>query len=97
MKLQMQAIDVVYAYRQVCSVISILKGMRQESTREFGKIFVETAKLGEDLHGEQFQLCKPRITRRQVHRSNPVTASVEDYFRITLYDEFLSHVVGIGF
>ena len=93
LKLQMQAIDVVYAYRQVCSVISTLKGMRQEFTREFGKIFVETAKLGEDLHGEQFQLCKPRITSRQVHRSNPVTDSVEDYFRITLYDEFLSHVV----
>ena len=60
---------------------------------EFQKIFVETTKLGQQLHGDHFELCRPRIVGRQVHRSNPEISSPEDYFRITLYDEFLSHVV----
>ena len=30
---------------------------------------------------------------RQVHRSNPATSSPENYFRVTLFHEFLSHVV----
>ena len=93
MKLQMQANDVVYAYKQVSSVVSTLKGMREDSVSEFQKIFVETTKLGQQLHGDHFELCRPRIVGRQVHRSNPEISSPEDYFRITLYDEFLSHVV----
>ena len=67
--------------------------MRQESTRKFEKIIVETAKLGEVLQGEHFKLCIPRLTRHQVHRSNTITASIEEYFHINLYDEFLYHVV----
>ena len=31
--------------------------------------------------------------RRQVHRSNVGATSAVDYFRITYYNEFLSHVV----
>ena len=93
LKLQMRATDVVYAYKQVRSVVSTLKGMRQDSAREFKQVFIQTTKLGQDLHGDQFQLCKPRVTRHQVHRSNPETSSAEDHFRITLYNEFLSHVV----
>ena len=92
-KLQMQEIDVVYAYKQVSSVVSTLKGMRRDSIGEFKKIFVETKKLGQQLHGDQFELSRPRIVGHQVHRNNPEASSPEDYFRITLYDEFLSHVV----
>ena len=62
MMLQMRATDVVYAYKQVRSVVSALKRMRQDSVREFKQVFTQTTKLGQDLHGEQFQLCKPRVT-----------------------------------
>ena len=48
-KLQMQAIDVVYAYKDVQSVISTLKGMRERSSSEFKNIFSEAQKLGKDL------------------------------------------------
>ena len=92
-KLQLQAIDVIYAYREVSSIISTLKSMRDQSSRQFNKIFVETTNLGKDLHGDDFVLCLPRIARCQVYRSNPETSDPEDYYRITLYDEFLSHVV----
>ena len=89
-KLQMQAIDVTYAYQQVTSVVSTLKKMREDSSSQFHLIFTETTKLGQQLHGDQFELSTPRIVGRQVHRSNP---SPEDYFRVTLFHEFLSHVV----
>ena len=92
-KLQMQAIDVTYAYQQVTSVISTLKQMREDSESQFHSLFTETIKLGQQLHGEHFELSTPRIVGRQVHRSNPAVSSAEDYFRITLFDEFLSHVI----
>ena len=59
MKLQMQANDVVSAYRQVNSVVCVLKHMRQESMTEFNKIVAETTMLGQELHGNHFELRKP--------------------------------------
>ena len=88
-KLQMQAIDVVYAYKEVQSVISTLKGMRERSSSEFKNIFSEAQKLGKDLHGQDFELSRPRIVRHQMHRSNPETSSPEEHYRVTLYDEFV--------
>lgn len=35
----------------------------------------------------------PRTTGRQTYRSNPGVTSPKDYYRITLFDEFVSHVV----
>lgn len=90
LKFQMQAIDVVYAYKEVHSVLSILISLRQHSTTEFKKVFDNATKLGRELNGKGFELNKPRITGRQIHRSNP-TSCPEDYYRITLYDEFLSY------
>ena len=91
MKLQMQVIDVVYAYKMVNCVVSTLKALRHDSTAEFKKQFTEARKLGKQLHGDDFLLCKPRLTGRQVHRSNLPSSTTEDYYRITLYEEFLSH------
>ena len=92
-KLQLQAIDVFYAYKQITSVLSTLKSMRVNSDREFHKIFDEATRLGKNLHGEDYVFCLPRITERQSHRSNPQVSNPEEYYRITLYNEFLSQVV----
>ena len=92
-KLQIRAIDVTYAYQQVTSVMSTLKKMIENSSNQFHSLFAETIKLGQELHGDLFELSTPRIMGRQVHRSNPAVSSPEDYFRITLFDEFLSHVI----
>ncbi len=48
LKLQMQAVDVIYAYGQVRAVVSTLKIMREVSEREFRRIFTETDKLAKD-------------------------------------------------
>ena len=84
---------VVYAYQQVNSAVTTLKKMREDSSCEFHQLFIETAQLGQQLHGDQFELSTPRIVGRQAHRSNPATSSPEEYFRITLFNEFLSHVI----
>ena len=85
--------DVTYAYQQVTSAVSTLKKMREDSSSQFHQLFIDTTQLGQQLHGDQFELFTPRIAGRQAHRSNPATASPEDYFRITLFDEFLSHII----
>ena len=89
----MQAIDVVYAYKEVQSVISTVKGMRESSSSEFKIIFSEAQKLVKDLHGQNFELSRPRIVRHQMHGSNPETFSPKEHYRVTLYDEFLSRVI----
>ena len=60
----------------------------------FSSIFTEATKLGEDLHGEEFQLLMPGVNGRQVHHSNVETQSAEFYFLFTIYDVFVSHVIG---
>ena len=92
-KLQMQAIDVIYAYKEINGVLSSLKSMRNNATATFGAIFKETTRLAKTLHGEDFELKCPRLTPRQTHRDNVPASSAEEYFRITLYNEFLSHLI----
>ena len=89
----MKAVDVVYAYKMVNRVVSTLKCMRSRPTIEFKKQFSEADKLGKLLHGDDFQLTTPRLSGRQAHRSNPSSTTPEEYYRICLYNEFLSHVV----
>lgn len=93
LKLQMEALDVLYAYREVRGIVTSLKTMRFNSDKEFSRIFSETTVLGKDLHGKEFELNMPRVTSRQTHRSNVDVRSAEDYYRITLYNEFLSHTI----
>ena len=92
-KLQMKAVDVVQAYKMVKKVVSTLKSLRHDSISEFKTQFDEASKIGKQLHGDQFELTTPRLSTRQVHRSNPPSSTPEEYYRICLYDEFLSHVL----
>jgi hypothetical protein len=89
----MQASDVMYAYEQIQSVLLILKKMRDDCLQEFKNIFAESLKLGQGLHGEDLKLTTPRIARRQSHRSNIETCSGKQYYCVTMYNEFLSHVI----
>ena len=59
-KLQMRAIDVTYTY-QVKLIVSTLKKMREDSSNQFHSLFAETIKLGQQLHGDLFELSTPRI------------------------------------
>ena len=110
MKLQMQAIVVVYAYKMVSSVVSILKALRRDSPAEFKKIFTEATKLGQQLHGEEFVLSKPRLAGRQhteaILRHQPLRITIVSPCTMSfshviaeLEDRFLnnpSHKVALG-
>ena len=93
MKLQMRAIEVVYAYKQVEKVISTLRSLRSDSVTEFRKQFSEALRIGRQLHGDISQLTSPRFAKQQQHRSYPSLSTPEEYYRITLYNEFLSHIL----
>ena len=88
----MQAMDVLYAYTESKRVLTNLDTMRESSEKEFKIIFDETSKLGKDVHGVNFALKKPRNTGHQVHRSNILITTVEEYYRIALYNEFFPHI-----
>ena len=60
-KLQMQAMDVLYAYKQVSSVHSSLVGMRERADATFSTIFKEATTLAKHLHGEDFELKQARL------------------------------------
>ena len=51
----MQAIDVTYAH-QVTSVVSTLKKIGEDLSNQFHSLFAETVKLGQQLHGNLFEL-----------------------------------------
>ena len=70
--------------------MSVLKDMRRDSESEFHKQFTEATALGKKLHGDDFKLSRPRVTGRQAHRANTPSSSTEAYYRITIYDEFLT-------
>ena len=76
-KLQMKAVDVVQAYKMVKKVVSTLKSWRRDSIFEFKTQFDEASKIGKQLHGDQFELTTPRLSARQVHRSNPPSSTPE--------------------
>ena len=67
--------------------------MRAKADENFGKIFKGTTALAKQLHGEDFELKRPRLNARQAHRANVTVNSAEEYFKITVYNEFLSHIV----
>ena len=77
-------------YNMVNKVVATLKSMRRDSISEFKTQFNEASKK---LHGDEFELTTPRLSARQVHRSNPPSSTPEEYYRICLYHEFLSHVL----
>ena len=68
--------------------------MRNKSEQEFKRIVKRASRLGKDLNGENFELSTPRINKRQMHRDNPIQGTTaEQHYRITLFNEFLDHVI----
>ena len=67
LKLQQLAADVVHAYKMVTSVVSTLSKMREDSQREFHKVYLETTALDRKLHGDELEICKPRVISRMTH------------------------------
>lgn len=63
---------------------------RSNSDIHFKTIFEESKTLMEKLDVE-FKL--PRITKHQIHRPNTLSVSIEEYFRISVYNLLYDHVL----
>lgn len=88
-KLQKQSQDILEAHDHVAIVESQLARFREESVETFGGWFGEAEELASSI---QVPLERPRIHPRQKNRANPTCETTEDYFCITIYNEFISHV-----
>ena len=67
LKLQMQAMDIIYAYSAVTSVVSTFKALRLQSELEFKKILTAATKMGVTRGGSRgggLWGCNPPKTSR---------------------------------
>lgn len=71
-------------------IINVMVHRRSNSDIHFKTIFEESKKLMEKLDVE---LKLPRITKHQIHRPNILSVSIEEYFRISVYNVLYDHVL----
>nr|XP_047145715.1 uncharacterized protein LOC124818713 [Hydra vulgaris] len=71
-------------------IIKIMENRRSNCFINFKTIFIERKPLMEKLDVE---LKLPRITKYQIHRPNINTLSVEEHFRVSVYNPLYDHVL----
>lgn len=89
-KLQARALDVLKAYTMVDGMITELEGLRSDE-EVFSRWFAQIQRLAEDAGQE---ITVPRTTGRQVHRYNQPHQDPKDYYRVSIFNVFLDHVIG---
>ena len=50
-------------------------------------------RIGKSLHNDSFSFTQPQVAGRQIHKNNIQTSTVEQYSRISLYNDVISYVV----
>jgi hypothetical protein len=85
--------DLVEAVKLTDAVKHELEQRRQYSTDNFNKIFVTVEDICKKYN---IPVTKPRLASRQTNRSNIITDSVADYYKIIIYipyyDLFITHL-----
>lgn len=89
-KLQKEDCDKYLASTLVKNIEGVLKKKRAESEEVFNIVFKAAAKVMQEL---EIELKKPRLNSRMKNRTNPNVESVEDYFRITIYNPTLDEIL----
>ena len=88
-KLQKKSSDILAAYEHVSEVITDLELLKTNCEEEFHLWYCEIKTLAEELN---ILIATPRITARQIHRSNIPADSPEAYYRRNLVIPFLDHI-----
>ena len=88
--LQKREIDIKKAYQQVDFVKNSLITSRRKIDSIHHELFAR-AKVMAEYVGEA--PSKPRTCKRQLHRNNPETVNIEEYFRTSITIPFLEHVI----
>ncbi|XP_018494469.1 52 kDa repressor of the inhibitor of the protein kinase-like, partial [Galendromus occidentalis] len=90
MQLQKKSLDIFAALRMVDNILSILELKRQNVETEFKIIYDEVTEICALLDVE---IKMPRISGRQMHRENHQAETPEAYFRVTMYVQYLDHLI----
>lgn len=88
-KLQKKSNDILAAYELVSTVQLDLELLKANCEEEFHQWFSEIMALANELN---ISVSTPRITCRQVHRSNASADSPESYYRRNIMIPFLDHI-----
>lgn len=88
--LQAKHVDIASAVEMCQNLINLLKKMREKSTEKFKELFDESTKIATTI-GEE--LKKPRLVQKQLYRDNFECDSVENYFRLAIFNPFLDHFI----
>jgi len=88
--LQKKSFDKQFANDAIKTTIKALKLLRQNCETNFQEIFLKASKQMEDLH---IPILKPRTAKKQTNRVNYSTDSIEDYFRVAIYNPFLDFII----
>lgn len=89
--LQKKSFDKQSANNAITTTISTLELCRHNCETNFQDIFLNAKKKKmEDL---DIIILKPRTVKKQTNRVNHLTDSVEDYFRVAIYNPFLDFII----
>lgn len=82
--------DLISSYATIKEVTEIFQKMRETSDAKFSEIFKRALDTAKELN---IEINKPRLGRKQMHRDNTPSESVEDYYRKTVFIPFLDFLV----
>lgn len=88
--LQAPKLDLMKATDVILDTISVLETKRKKCDVLFTQIFSEVQQICSDL---DIDVKVPRITGRQINRSNYTAASPEEYYRKSIYIPLLDNVI----
>lgn len=74
----------------VQNVIDALSNLRENSDSSFKAIYDKSNQILNDIGGE---VTMPRCVKKQKNRDNTQSQSPEEYYKYTIYNPFLDHVI----
>lgn len=88
--LQATEIDILSAVQLINTTTASLQRQRETSTDTFKKLFNQAEAIANEIGAE---ITVRRITGRQTNRPNIQTQSVEEYYRLSVYNPFLDYML----
>ena len=89
-KLQSSSIDAIKAYKDMETIKEAIEAIRQDVDAQHQQWFEEASNLAEQV---EIEVKGPRICGRQKHRSNYVTVSTQEHYKLSVTIPFLDHLL----
>lgn len=89
-QLQSKNLDIFEAREMIENMTKVLKVSREEADQEFQKVYTEATALCAKL---DIDLKLPRLCGKQTNRENYSVASLDEYFRVSVYLPYLDRLI----